>query len=805
MKILIVEDDTNSRVLLERALLSQGYAVDSTANGVEALTKATHSPPDLIVSDIMMPEMDGFELCRRIKTDERLRAIPFVFYTATFIEPKDEKLAMSLGASCFLVKPMAPEDLFKAIKEIIEEHKEKRLAVPEQPLAGLEELTAMQVEAIARKLDKKVRELEQEREALRQAEARLRLLIQTIPDLIWLKDANGVYLACNPRCENLIGAKEPSVIGNTDYDFYDKELADFFRQKDHEAITAGKSCINTETVTFASDGHMEILETIKTPMFDDQGQLIGVLGIAHDITSMRQAQKRLRDSEERFRQAMEFLPIPIGLADAHGMVIYVNSEFSNRYGYTREDIPSLATWALHAYPDPGYRETSMAQWNDDIAQAARAGTATPVREYHIACKGGEQRQVEITTRPVGDFYVTALNDITDRLALENTLRQSQKMEAIGTLAGGIAHDFNNILTPILGYSELVVERLPTSSAERELVQEIKKAGLRAKELVKQILTFSRQTEQQRQPVMIHLIIKEALKLLRSSIPSTIDIHQDVADCGLVMADPTQIHQVLMNLCTNAYHAMRETGGDLSVSLSVVELTAQDYLDNLALQPGPHVKMIVRDTGCGMSKKLQERIFDPYFTTKKQGEGTGLGLSVVHGIVQSHQGHITVYSELGQGTEFHVYLPQVKALTEGSAEEAGAVAIPRGSGTILVVDDEPAVGELLRQELLSLGYEVVLCSSSTQALETFQQNGARIDLVLTDMTMPLMNGAELTGRIKQLSPTTPVILCTGFSDIIDEEKAKRIRIDGYLFKPISLRQLAQTIHEIMGKKSESGPA
>jgi len=248
--------------------------------------------------------------------------------------------------------------------------------------------------------------------------------------------------------------------------------------------------------------------------------------------------------------------------------------------------------------------------------------------------------------------------------------------------------------------------------------------------------------------------------------------------------------------------MRETGGELSVSLSVVELTAQDYLDNLALQPGPHVKLSVRDTGGGMSKELQERIFEPYFTTKKQGDGTGMGLAMVLGIVQNHQGHITVYSEPGRGAEFHVYLPQVKGEGEDFDEVAATVAIPQGSGTVLVVDDEVTVGQMLRQVLLSLGYEVVLCSSSTQALETFQQNGAQIDLLLTDMSMPGMNGTELIHRIKQIRPTIPVLLCTGFSDIMNEEKAKRLGIDGFLLKPIIKRQLAQTIHEIMEKKGPS---
>ena len=441
----------------------------------------------------------------------------------------------------------------------------------------------------------------------------------------------------------------------------------------------------------------------------------------------------------------------------------------------------------------------------------REGVFVESTEEHFWRKDGASFPIRSMSNPIykkGEVVgaVVTFNDASleqEKRKLEQQLRQAQKMEAIGTLAGGIAHDFNNILTPILGYSELIVGQLPTDSKEHEMMLGIMSAGKRAKELVKQILIFSRQTEKKQQPVQIHMIIKEALKLLRSSIPSTITITQTVADCGLVMADPTQLHQLLMNLCTNAYHAMRETGGELSVSLSVVEITEQDYRENLALQPGPHVKLSIRDTGCGMTKEMQGRIFEPYFTTKKQGEGTGLGLSLVHGIVTSYNGHITVDSEPGQGTEFHVYLPQITVSDERLAEKSETAAIPRGSGTILVVDDEVAVGLLLREVLLSLGYEVVLCASSTEALEIFQQNGARIDLVLTDMTMPVMNGAELTRRIKLLNPAMPVVLCTGFSEIMDEEKAKRIGVAGYLFKPVERRQLAQTIQKALGKKGLGG--
>ena len=556
-----------------------------------------------------------------------------------------------------------------------------------------------------------------------------------------------------------------------------------------------------EEVFWKKDGTSFWVEYISTPMRDERDELVGSVVSFDDITQHKMDQDQIMKAKEQWEKTFDSIPDEIiTVQDKEFRILQANSAATSFFGIPREEIVGRHCYEL-------FREDKTPCSECPAYAVLQEDKTHSLDLYHERLK----KHFLVTISPMVDEkgecfgLVHSAKDITGFKQLEQQLRQAQKMEAIGTLAGGIAHDFNNILTPILGYSELVVERLPTSSEERKLVQEIRAAGMRAKELVKQILTFSRQTEQEQQPVQIHLIIKEALKLLRSSIPATIVIHHNIVDCGMVMADPTQIHQVLMNLCTNAYHAMRETGGELRVSLSVVELTAQDYLDNIDLLPGPHVQLSVRDTGCGMSKELQERIFEPYFTTKKQGEGTGMGLSMVQGIVQSHHGHITVYSEPDHGTEFQVYLPQVKVLGEGLAEEAEPVAIPRGSGTVLVVDDEVAVGQLLREVLLSLGYEVVLCSSSTQALETFQQNGARIDLVLTDMSMPVMNGAELTRRIKQLSPATPVILCTGFSNITDEGMAKRMGIDGYLLKPIIKRQLAQTIHEVMQKKGTSGVA
>jgi two-component system, cell cycle sensor histidine kinase and response regulator CckA len=796
MKILIVEDDVDSRILLERMLLSQGYAVDSAANGVKALEMANLSPPDLIVSDIMMPEMDGFELCRKVKTDERLRTIPFVFYTATFIEPKDEKLAMSLGASHFLLKPMAPEDLFRAIKEIINEHRLNRLHVPGHPLATAEELTAMQLETLARKLDKKVRELEKERENLRQTETFLKTLIRTIPDLVWFKNPDGVYMACNRRMELFFGAQEAEIIGKTDYDFIDQRQADLFRQKDLEAVSAGKPSINEEEFVFADDGHRELLETIKTPMFDDQGRLIGVLGIGHDITARRQAQEKLRESEERFRQAIEFSPVPMAIADTNGRILYRNREFPHRFGYTMEDTPSIKEWARLALPDPAYRESCQAQWDEDVAQALSSGGATPTREYTITCKDGTQRQVEFVTRPLANMSVTVVNDVTEHRALENQLRQAQKMEAIGQLAGGIAHDFNNILTGIIGFTDLSLRQTTNNPALHSDLSQVRKAADRATDLVRHILTFSRRQQQEKFPLQAFLIIKEAIKLLRASIPSTIEIRQDIASQAAILADPTLIHQMVMNLCTNAYHAMKDKGGTMAVSLHETEIDQPISDCGTELPPGRYLKLSVSDTGCGMSKDTLPRIFEPYFTTKEKGVGTGLGLAVVHGIVKEHQGRISVYSEPGNGTSFNVYLPMILEAPPES-EPAPLPPSARANERIMVVDDEASICDTINRFLTHAGYRVDLFADGEEAWAALKKNPASWDLLLTDQTMPIMTGDLLAAKARELVPDMPVIICSGFSERLNEKSAKALGVKAFLQKPVASSTLLTEIAKALG--------
>jgi CheY-like chemotaxis protein len=377
------------------------------------------------------------------------------------------------------------------------------------------------------------------------------------------------------------------------------------------------------------------------------------------------------------------------------------------------------------------------------------------------------------------------------------LRQVHKIEAIGTLAGGIAHDFNNILTPILGYAGLLTENLPSDSEDADNALQIVNAGNRAKDLVRQILTFSRESEQQVAPHEIHPEIKEALKFLEASLPASIEIKQKIdTDCGAVLVDPTQIHQIVMNLCTNAYHAMRDDGGGmLGVTLSRVELAYDAFLGEFYLAPGPYLMLEVSDSGHGMDKSVIEKIFDPYFTTKAQGDGTGLGMSVVHGIIKSLGGHITVYSEKGEGTTFRVYLP---CFMDGSTPEAEdeILPLPHGNETILMVDDQQVIVEMVELMLKALGYTMMTYTDSRKALDAFKADPDRIQLVITDMAMPYMQGDELARKILEIRPEIPVILCTGFSEILNEEKAKLIGIKEYIMKPIVKKDLAMLVRRVL---------
>ncbi len=399
------------------------------------------------------------------------------------------------------------------------------------------------------------------------------------------------------------------------------------------------------------------------------------------------------------------------------------------------------------------------------------------------------------------LYAQLKKETEDRKLLEAQLLQSQKMESIGTLAGGIAHDFNNILFPIMGYAEMSLNALPPESSARKNMMEILKAADRARELVGQILTFSRQSRQERKPLRIDPIIRETVKLLRATLPPNIVIRQNIAEeCPCVIADPSQIHQILMNLCTNAYHAMEDRGGILTVGLKPICIGEKDRKPSPDMFPGKYLKLTVSDTGCGMTREVMGRIFDPYFTTKETGKGTGLGLSIVHGIVKTHEGHISVYSQPGKGTVFEICLPRQDRcpLPPPSVSEGPAVG---GNERILLVDDELSIVRMLQSMLEELGYRVKARTSSVEALCAFQAGPKNFDLIITDLTMPNMSGVELAGEVIQIRGDIPVILCTGFSEILSEEKRSAIGIRKIIMKPVLRVEIAKAIREVLSPGCE----
>ena len=514
-----------------------------------------------------------------------------------------------------------------------------------------------------------------------------------------------------------------------------------------------------------------------------------IIAPVQDITEFRQLERGLIRSEKRFRQLFEESNDAIFIHDLEGRIYDLNHAALNMTGYPKASLLEMVVADLH--PEADQQVAYQA-----LEEVRRNGHVRFQSKFMRADKSIITVDISSSVIDEDEGLVQRLvRDITKQRKMEDQLRQTQRIEAIGTLAGGIAHDFNNILSPIILHTDMVLEDIPVESPIRFNLEEIHSASIRAKDLTRQILTFSRQTEQERTPLIIRPIIKETLKLLRFSFPSTIEIRQTFeTKGGAVLADQTQIQRILMNLCTNAAYAMREKGGVLEVGLAGVYLSSADTVHNPNLDPGHYMKLTVCDTGPGMESGVKDRIFEPYFTTKGKGEGTGMGLAVVHGIVKSYDGAITVDSEPGKGTVFQVFLPKIEG--QISSEPKGAFQLPVGTERILLIDDERSILDVMQQMLERLGYTVDARSDSTEALEAFRENSDGFDLVITDYTMPEMTGENLAKAILGIRPDVPVILCTGFSEQIDEEKSKAIGIRAFVMKPIIMGEMAKTIRQVL---------
>ena len=616
--------------------------------------------------------------------------------------------------------------------------------------------------------------------AVKMSEKKYRSMMEAIADAVYI---------CSPdfRVEYM----NPMMIRRVGYDATGEACHKAINNLDercpwcvHDKIQRGE---NIE-VEISSPKCNRIYHVIHSPIHRENGS-ISKLTVYRDITD----RERLMEKKLLLSTAIEQAAESIFISDEQGTIQYINPALERISGYTSEEIVGKNFGILKSdeHDEAFYK---------DIWEVIFSGNVWAGRISN-RMKDGSIREFETRISPVknssGDLinFVSVNRDISEEIALKRQLRQSQKMQSIGTMAGGIAHDFNNILAPIIGCAELLMEDAEKGSDQYESLQEILQAGMRARDLIKQILLFSRQSDQKLELLRIQFIVREVLQFAKFALPSTINIRHTIEDnCGWVMADATQIHQIVMNLITNAYHSMEDKGGQLEINLKEVELGIDDAGDSF-MTPGAYVRLKVSDTGVGMEEGVLDRIFEPYFTTKGADKGTGLGLSVVHGIVKSCGGDITVYSEPGKGSAFHVYLPVTKTGIE--SEVIGSeLSTRRGNERILVVDDEENVCRVMSKMLKRLGYDVTANTSSADTLALFRTFPDEFDLVITDMTMPNLTGLQLSQELLEIRPDIPIIICTGFSEQVDKEYAKKVGIREFVLKPVVKAELSNIIRKVL---------
>ncbi|MBI9075206.1 MAG: PAS domain S-box protein [Desulfatibacillum sp.] len=643
--------------------------------------------------------------------------------------------------------------------------------------------------------------------ALRESEEKYRRMYESIQDVYFEADLDGIIQEVSPSISTVTQYSREDLIGRNmrGLSLHPEERADRL------ASIAETGRINDYEVAFR-DKDGSVIRTAITAAFllDEEGKPLGTVGTIRNIEARKKMEEALRESETRFRILAENSTDVIWTMTLGGAFTYVSPSVERLTGFT---VDQLLKMTLEDYVTP----ESLTQIHSLMAEELARGPVTRVdpvtMEVQQYAKDGSIIDIEVSAnwilneigQPVGIRGAT--RDIRarkiaekEKQKLEAQLLQARKMEAIGTLAGGIAHDFNNILHPVMGYAQMLLAEDGHGESTREALEEIMQAAKRAKDLVSQILTFGRRSAEIQTCVSLDAIVQEALGLLKASIPSTIEIRQEIKKPGAsVYGDFSQLHQVVMNLCTNAYQAMRNKGGVLIIGLEEVNLTHEDKETSLDLPKGAYQKLSVTDSGPGIAPAVMERLYEPYFTTKEVGEGTGMGLAVVHAIVKKHRGEIRVRSSIEGGTTFEVYLPAVEGFPEPVSIAIVADA-PGGKERLLIVDDEGQVLRLTQRMLEKLGYRIQAEQDSNKALELFASDPRAFDLVLTDMTMPGLTGEDLAKRILEIRPDIPIILCTGYADIFSQKQARELGFAQCLYKPLDRQLLAQTLRTVLSRKN-----
>jgi PAS domain S-box-containing protein len=762
--ILIVEDDGILATCLQEMITRMGYTVAGPlASGEEAVAFTANQQADLVLMDIELAGlMTGIEAAEAIS---RATDVPIVFLTGYSQDPllEQAKIATPYG---YLIKPVPERELAATITLALHRHA----------------------------LD---RDLRQSQRALAESEQQYRTLANSGQALIWTSGPDKLCTYFNEPWLRFTGRTLEQEWGNgwtqgvhpEDFDRCLQTYVSAFDRRDTFSMNYRLRNAQGEYRWLQDDG---------TPRFDSTGEFLGYIGHCLDITELKQAEAALRTSEEQYRRIVQTALEGIWGMDAFMRTTYVNPHLAEMLGYTPEEMLGRSINDFICQEDIADHYQQVELWRQgksgryERRMQHKDGRTVWTRVSATAVQDSERRFA-------GSFCM--FTDITEHKQAEEEhkrlqaqLQQAQKMEAIGTLAGGIAHDFNNILAAVLGYAEMARDDSPRGSAVERDLEKVLEAGNRAKSLVKQILAFSRQSISKRIAHDPARTVKEVVKLLRPIVPSTIAISTQIIPTRAVLADPSQMHQVLMNLCTNAFHAMEQTGGTLAITLADRTLTTADIEPRAGLLPGDFAVLSVSDTGPGIPPEIRERIFDPYFTTKGLGQGTGLGLSIVHGIVSEYGGFITCECEAGTGTTFRVFLPLIDA--EAPLDTTVSEPAAAGRGHILLVDDEELLAEMGQSMLERLGYEVTSHTSSLAALAAFQSDPDRFDAVITDQTMPGMTGVDLARRMLRIRPDLPIILCTGYSNLVDETQAKARGIKGFAMKPLTRKTIAGLLRDVL---------
>ena len=791
MRILIVDDNEDARLILRRTLESNGHHVEEAENGSMALEKAQVNPPDMIISDILMPVMDGFMLCREIRLDQVLQDIPFLFYSANYTDEQDEKLAFEMGADRYIRKPVDPTDFLNEISSTMATVKKGRIqsVLPDPQDDAIFKLYS---ERLVNKLESKMQELEQEMVMRKETEQELRLfrfLADQSNDAYFVIESDtGRFLDVNRKACETLGYSRKELLKKAVVDI-EALLPDMEAWNLHLAKVRQTGDMLIEGEHRRKDGSLLPVEiNIRTLTHQGTDYMVAV---ARDIRKQKKAQQALRESEEKYRSLVESSSDHIFMLSPDGVYLESNDRVAQFCMNKGSDLIGKRLEDVYGADAGEYREKLNLLSTTQSAQ--RFG-------HRLTSSSGRVIEHEDTLYPLlRDSILWAIGgicrDITEQKYLESQLRQAQKMEAVGRLAGGVAHDFNNMLSIISGYTELALSKISPADLIREDLDEVLKAAGRSADLTRQLLAFARR--QAIAPLVIDLnaSIENSKKMLLRLLGEDINL-RFIPGAGLwpIKFDASQVDQILANFCINARDAITGVGNITIETENIV--SDENYCRfHLDFTPGEYVLLRFSDSGAGMDKKTQESIFEPFFTTKEVGRGTGLGLATVYGIVKQNNGFIYVYSEPGKGTAFQIYIPRHQGPDEKTSEVIKEAPVS-GSETILVVEDEAQILALCSTVLERLGYTVIAAVSPEKAISLCQAYEGKIHLLLTDVIMPGMNGRELRDRINAIKPGIKTLFMSGYTK---EAIAHRGVLDeGIVFiqKPFSINTLSRKVRDIL---------